>query len=517
MGSKKTGKPVKFIYSQEEVLTTCRRRHNMIVYSKMGVTKEGLLTAVQHRVVANGGAYTAISPLSMYLAGFMTTLPYKLPNFKYDAYRIFTNNPVSAAMRGHGVTQTRFACALQMDMIADKLGIDRVEMRMRNAIDNPKKGEIYTTVNDVTLKTCGMKEAIQLVTKDPIWASKGKTPKMEGPVSFGVGLSSTSYLGGARQRGHQSCGAIVRICEDGSVNYLTGATDCGQGSDTGLSMIVAEALGVRYEDIDIKRVDTSYTPVDPGSYGSRVAVLAGQAAIHAAQDAKQQLLEAAAKAWNMKPEELEIRDSVCFVKSNPDKKMSFNKLAKIACYEGSGAVIIGSGYSGYGIEELDFNDGRGNGGISYSFTAQTGKLGVDMETGKVSVSDFTIAHDCGRPLHPITCEGQNEGGAVQAMSQAIYEEFVMDHGKTHNSSFLDYKMARSTDIPKIRVVDIITDDPDGPFGAKEVSEGSHVSTPPAVVSAIHDATGIWFRELPVTPEKIVKALKEKGQWPGAGS
>jgi CO/xanthine dehydrogenase Mo-binding subunit len=206
MGSKKTGKPVKFIYSQEEVLTTCRRRHNMIVYSKMGVTKEGLLTAVQHRVVANGGAYTAISPLSMYLAGFMTTLPYKLPNFKYDAYRIFTNNPVSAAMRGHGVTHTRFACELQMDMIADKLGIDRVEMRMRNAIDNPKKGEIYTTVNDVTLKTCGMKEAIQLVTKDPIWASKARLQRWRvlfpsewdcpaHPIWEAPGSAATSHAG----------------------------------------------------------------------------------------------------------------------------------------------------------------------------------------------------------------------------------------------------------------------------------------------------------------------------------
>ena len=515
MGSKKTGKPVKFIYSQEEVLTTCRRRHNMIVYSKMGVTKDGLLTAVQHKIVANGGAYTAISPLSMYLASFMTTLPYKLPNFKYDGYRVFTNNPVSAAMRGHGVTHTRFACELQMDMIAEKLGIDPVEIRMRNAIDNPKRGESYTTVNGVTLKTCGMKEAIQTVVKDEIWANKKSIEKIEGTKSWGVGITGTSYLGGARQLGHQSCGAIVRICEDGSVNYLTGASDCGQGSDTGLSMIVAETLGVRYEDIDIKRVDTSYTPVDPGSYGSRVAVLAGQAAIHAAQDAKKQLLEAAAKAWKLKPEELDIRDSVCFVKAKPEQNMSFDKLAKIACYEGSGAVILGTGYSGYGVEKLDFSKGTGNGGISYSFTSQSVKLGVDMETGKVDVTDFTIAHDCGRPLHPITCESQNEGGAVQGMGQAIYEEFVMDQGHTRNSSFLDYKMPRFTDVPNIKVIDIITDDPDGPYGAKEVSEGSHVSTPPSVVSAIHAATGIWFKELPVTPEKIVMALKKEGKWMGA--
>jgi 4-hydroxybenzoyl-CoA reductase subunit alpha len=510
--SRITGKPVKFVYTQEEVLNTCRRRHNMIIYSKMGMTKDGLITAIQNRVVANGGAYTAIGPLTMYLAGFATTLPYKLPNFKYDVYRVFTNNPISAAMRGHGIIHTRFACETQMEMMAEKLGIDPVEIRMLNAIDNPKPGEIYKTINDVTLKTCGLKEAIQAVVKDPVWADKDKKPKREGPVSYGVGMSGTSYLGGARQLGHQSCSAIVRICEDGSVNLLTGATDCGQGSDTVLSMITAEELGVRYEDIDIKRVDTSYTPVDPGSYGSRVAVLAGQATKRAALDAKNQLIESAAKVWNIKPEQIDIKNSVCFAKDDPGKQIPFKKLVRIASYEGSGSVIIGRGYSAYGIEPLDFNTGTGNGGTSYSFTAQTVGLGVDMETGKIDVNKFTIAHDCGMPLHPISVESQNQGGSIQGLGQSIYEQFVMDKGMTLNDSFLDYKMPRSTDVPDIKVIDIITNDPDGIYGAKEASEGSIVSTPPAVISAIHDATGIWFKEQPVTPEKIVKALKENGTW-----
>jgi CO/xanthine dehydrogenase Mo-binding subunit len=312
--------------------------------------------------------------------------------------------------------------------------------------------------------------------------------------------------------GHQSCGAIIRICEDGTVNFLTGATDCGQGSDTVLSMIAAEELGVRYEDISIKRVDTAYTPVDPGSYGSRVTVLAGQATQLAARDAKRQLLEAGANAWKCAPEEMEIRDGVVFLKANPEKRMSFEKLAKIACYEGAGAVILGRGHSSYGLEEIDFNRGTGNGGTSYSFTAQTARLGVDMETGKVDVTDFMIAHDAGVPLHPVSVESQNEGGAIQGLSQTLYEGFVMENGVTHNRTLLDYKMPRSTDVPDIKVLDIITNDPDGPYGAKEASEGSIVSTPSALLSALHAATGIWFKELPVTPEKIVKALKEAGKW-----
>ncbi|MGB6873903.1 MAG: xanthine dehydrogenase family protein molybdopterin-binding subunit [Dehalococcoidia bacterium] len=505
--SKLTGRPVKYVESMEEELTTSRRRHSMIVYSKMGAKRDGTLTAIQHRVIADGGGYTAVSPLTMYLAGFATPLPYKLPNFKYDAYRVFTNNPIGAAMRGHGITHSRFAAEIQMEMIAEELGIDPVEIRMRNAIDNPKPGTIYETINKVTLKTCGIKECIEKVTRDPVWRDRDKMPRKEGNISWGVGLSGTSYLGGARQLGHQSCAAVVRICEDGTVNLITGATDCGQGSDTVLCIIAAEELGIKLEDIDIKRVDSAYTPVDAGSYGSRVTILAGQATQKAAREAKKQLLEAAAKTWQVKPEEVEIREGQVFVKSDRQKSMPFSKLARIACYSGTGAVILGTGYSSYGIEPLDLTTGIGNGGTSYSFTSQSARVGIDMETGKITITDFVIASDCGRLLSPITAEGQIEGGAVQGLGQTVYEDFIMDKGKTLNPTFLDYKMPMSMDVPRIKLIDVETNDPDGPFGAKEASEGSIVSAPPAVISAIHDATGVWFKELPVTPEKVIQALK----------
>jgi len=507
--SKMTGRPVKYIESMEEELATSRRRHSIIIYSKMGVTKDGLLKAVQHRAVADGGGYTAIGPLSMYLTGFATTLPYHLPNFKYDAYRVFTNNPIGAAMRGHGITHTRFAAEIQMEMLAEELGIDPVEMRLRNAIDNPRPGEIYETINKVTLKTCGLKQAIKEAVKDPLWRDRDRMPKKEGVISWGTGISGTSYSGGARQMGHQACAAIIRLCEDGTVNLITGATDCGQGSDTVLCMIAAEELGIKLDDVAIKRVDTAYTPVDPGSYGSRVTILAGQATQKAARQVKKQLLEVAAANWQVKPEDIEIRLGEVSVKSDPTKKMPFGKLARIACYSGTGAVILGTGYSDYGIEYLDLTNGIGNGACSYSFTAHTARVGVDMETGKIITTGFTLASDCGRLLSPIQAEGQIEGGAVQGLGQALYEDFIMDEGRTLNPTFLDYKMPHALDVPDIKLIDIVTDDPFGPFGAKEASEGSIVSAPPAVVSAIHDATGVWFTELPVTPEKVIKALKER--------
>jgi len=504
MLSKMTRKPVKFVYSMEEELMTSRRRHNMIIRNKMGMKKDGTITAMYSRVIADGGAYTAIGPLTMYLTGCISTLPYKLPNFKHDIYRIFTNNPISAAMRGHGITHTRFAAEIQMEMMAEELGIDPIEVRLQNAITAP-----HETINKVTVHSCGLKEGLKTLAESPRWKERSKRKQSAGPLSHGVGISGTSYLGGARQRGHQSCGAVVRLCEDGTIDYLTGATDCGQGSDTVLVQIIAEELGLEIDDIDIKRVDTAITPCDAGSYGSRVTVLAGEAAQKAAQDVKRQLARVAAQNWEADPQDIVFRNQQVYVKNAPDKAMPFKKLAQIACYSGSGAVILGRGYSEYGIEILDFDKGIGNAGTSYSFTSQLTEADVDMETGFVKCTDMLIAHDCGKPLSPLNVEAQNQGGAIQGMGQALYEKFVMDHGKTLNPNFADYKMPLSLDVPHIEVIDIITNDPHGPYGAKEASEGSIVSSPPSVISAIHDATGIWFKEQPVTPEKIVLALKKK--------
>ncbi len=502
--SKMTGRPVKFVYNMEEVLMTCRRRHNMIVHNKMGMKKDGTITGMHSRVIADGGGHTAIGPLTMYLTGCMSTLPYKLPNFKHDAYRVFTNNPISAAMRGHGITHTRFAAEIQMEMMAEELGLDPVEVRLRNAITAP-----HETINKVTVLSCGLKEGIEVLADTPNWKERESKRRTEGPVSHGVGISGTSYLSGARQRGHQSCGAIVRLCEDGTVDYLTGATDCGQGSDTVLVQIIAEELGLRIEDIEIKRVDTAVTPCDAGSYGSRVTVLAGEAAQKAARDVKEQLAKFAAEKWEANPDDIVFRNGKVFVKGSPHLSMSFENLVKSASYSGSGAVLLGKGYSQYGIEPLDFDRGEGNPGTAYSFTSQLSEVDVDLETGFVKCTNMIIAHDCGKPLNPINVEAQNQGAAVQGLGQALYEEFKMDKGKTLNPNLVDYKMPLATDSPRIEVIDVITEDPLGPFGAKEASEGAIVSAPPSVVSAIHHATGIWFKEQPVTPEKIVMALRNK--------
>lgn len=373
MLAKKSGKPVKVVYTQFDELTTCLRRHPMWVTIKTGVTKDGRLKAIQTKIISDGGAYTRMSPLTHYLAGVCMCLPYKLPNFKTDVTCYFTNNPSSAAMRGHGVYHTRFAGDVQMDMIAEELGIDPVEIRLRNAIENPKPGKIYETINKLHLATCGVEECIEKAAEAIRWEEKKKVERVRGDKAYGIGFACGTYLGGTKLSGHNACAAMVRVCEDGSVSYITGATDVGQGSDTVMCAMAAEVLGIGLEDIDIKRVDTAHTPVDPGSYGSRVTVLAGEAAINAAKDAKRMLLEVAAKEFGVKPEEMDIKNKKAFVKANPEMSIPWARLVRMACYTTPGMVIIGHGQSSRGISTYglaDFTNGIGDIGTNYSFTAQ---------------------------------------------------------------------------------------------------------------------------------------------------
>jgi 4-hydroxybenzoyl-CoA reductase subunit alpha len=357
-----------------------------------------------------------------------------------------------------------------------------------------------------------MKECIEKTAEAVDWKSRKK--KVEGSKAYGLGFAAATYNGGTKLSAHNACAGIVRVCEDGSVNYLTGATDVGQGSDTIMSAIVAEVLGITLDDIDLKRVDSSFTPVDPGSYGSRVTVHAGDAAKKAAQDAKNQLLEVAAQQFGVKPEEVEIKDKKVFVKSNPEKSMAWVRLVRIACYETPGKVIIGRGYSTQGITMYglaDFSQGAGDIGTNYSFTAQASEVEVDVETGVVKCTDKNvIAHDCGFPLNVQAVETQVQGGSYhQGVSAAMYEEFKVDSGQTLNANLVDYKRPRACEAPMTEVIHVITNDPYGPFGAKEASEGSCCSAPPSIISAIHDATGVWINDLPAQPEKLFWALKKK--------
>ncbi|OPY61387.1 MAG: 4-hydroxybenzoyl-CoA reductase subunit alpha [Syntrophorhabdaceae bacterium PtaU1.Bin034] len=513
--AKKTGRPVKIVYTQWEELTTCLRRHPMWMRTKIGLSRDGIIKGLYTNVVADGGAYARMSPVSMYLTNGFVTLPYKFDNFKTDTWNIYTNNPMSAAMRGHGMYHTRYAIDCLLDMMAKELGIDPVEIRLKNCLDDIKAGETYYTVNKLRVASCGVKECLTQSRDLFGWDDYHKnTKKVDGHIARGAGVSCTGYLSGARLTGHNSCSALVRINEDGSVNVQTGATDVGMGSDTAMCMIAAEVLGLQMSDVEIKRVDTSYSYPDPGSYGSRVTIYAGEATARAAEDAKKQILEAAAKEMGLFPEELDIKDRKVIMKTDETKFMPWLQAVRIACYASIGNVIVGKGVSRKGTQGFSpkaFETGVGDVGTNYGFAAQINEVEVDLETGVVKCTEkSSMADDCGFPLNPDIVETQCIGGSYhQAIAPGLYEEFYMDNGSTLNPNFVDYKRPRAYEAPFPKFAHVITHDPFGPFGVKECSEATNCTGAPAVISAIYDATGVMIKNMPATPEKMWRALRAK--------
>ncbi len=504
--ARKTGKPVKIVYSLKEMLTSSRRRMSFTIDLKTGVKKDGTIMARDCRVVGDGGAYTLIGPITMYLAGALMTLPYKIRNLRYDGLRIYTNLPASSAHRGHGLAHTHFAGELQLDMIAEELGIDPVEIRLRNAIE-PN----YTTPNGLKIHSCGLKECLEKASEATHFKERYNKREIKGNIAKGIGIAATAYLSGMRIRGHAACAATIKVHEDGTVSLLTGATDAGQGSDTVLAMIAAEELGVSLDDINVSLLDTQTTPADPGTYSSRVTTCAGNAVRLAAQDARNQLAEVAAELLGTEPQDVGFRDNKVFVKSNLRKEMPFKRLTRTVVGHDLGKVILGRGYYGLNVEVPDFETGMGNISPCYAFGAQVSEVEVDLETGVINYVDTTAAHDCGFALNPTLVEGQVDGQISAAQGQSMFENFHIDKktGHTVNLAFQDYKMPRAADTPHIRSIHVDTEDPEGPYGAKEASEAIMVSTYPSLAIAIYNATGVWVKDLIVTSEKLFYALKEK--------
>ncbi len=509
MLSKKTGRPVKITYVAEDILGAGRRRHPFIINLKTGVTKDGLLLASEMHVVADGGAYASVGPFTLYLAGAFVSLPYSLPAYRYIARRAYTNKPVCNAMRGHGIPQVRFAADCQLELIANDLGIDPVEIRRRNAV---KPGHV--TPNNMHVTTCGLSQSIDEAIKAMDWDNRKREladeRKSHPRILRGVGIASNAFCSGARMHGHTACSAVVKVHEDGTVSLLTGSTDSGQGSETVLAIIVAEYFGIPVEMVSVSRVDTLLTPIDPGSYGSRVTSTAGNAAKLAALDARKKLAEVASELLKCAQDDLVFREGEVYDRNHPEKKVSFRNLCRATYTHGYGQVIVGHGHWGQEIDLPNWETGEGDIADTYSFGTQAAEVEVDQQTGRVKVTKMVVAHDLGFAINPLSAEGQHEGCVFAGIGHALYEECQVEEGRTLNTSFLEYKMPTPMDMPRvIESIGIETCDGTGVFGSKESAEGTQVSTVPAIVNAIYDATGVMFTELPITPEKVVKALREK--------
>jgi 4-hydroxybenzoyl-CoA reductase alpha subunit len=500
--SKKTGRPVKFVHTMDEVLSIGHMRHPMKIWLRTGVKNDGTLLAQHCKLVANGGAYSSIGQLSMYIPGAMLNLPYRLPNVKYEAMRVYTNNGFCGALRGHTIPQICFARDSQLDMIAEELTLDPIEIRTKNAI---QPGDV--TANGFRVTTFGFNECIDKVAEASGWKEKrGKLPSYRG-----IGIGCGSLVCGVRLMGHSASAAEVRVQEDGTVLLMTGSTDVGQGADTALSMIAAEVLGIEVDDVRFPRVDTDLTPVDPGTFGSRVTFWTGNAVKLAAEDARQQLAEIAAQELKVKPEDLVFRHRQVSVRNDAQRTVRFKDLVRQAEFR-LGRMVTGRGSYAAGEELIDFRTGQGNMSPAYTPSACVVEVEVDPETGHVTVTGIWGAHDSGFPLNPLLVKGQVLGATVMCIGQSLYENLNRVEGKVMNPSFRDYKMPLATDMPTLANVEhfnVITNDPAGPFGAKEAGEGAGTGVIAAVANAVSNAIGVRMKSVPLSPDRILSSIQER--------
>jgi 4-hydroxybenzoyl-CoA reductase subunit alpha len=532
--------PVKITYTREEVFWAHRGRPRTIIDLKTGVKRDGRITAVAARVVQDGGAYCSYGVVTILYSGALLGALYDIPNIRYDGYRVLTNKPACGAMRGHGTVNVRFAFESQLDEIAAALSLDPADIRRVNLLKPP-----CITVNGLRVQSYGLPECVEKVVARSDWASrKGKLGR-----GRGLGLGCSHYVSGAANsiiRSDMPHSTVnIKIDRDGGVVVYTGASEIGQGSDTMTAQIAAEVLGCSLARVKVVAADTDLTPIDIGSYSSRVTFMAGNATLRAAEDVKKQIVSAAAKKMGCAPEEVVFRDDVATRKGaaatpaaadaatvaghvdgqvlrgsvqqkrkdeGPKDRMTFEE-AVVAAIDFHG-TLRGTGSYAPPVEARGGKHKGGGVGPSpaYSYAAQVAEVSVDEQTGMVTVHKVWAAHDCGRALNPVAVEGQVIGSVWMGLGQALQEEMVWKDGLLMNPGLLEYRSPSSVESPEVECIIVESVDPEGPFGAKECSEGSLAATIPAISNAIYDAVGVRLREAPFTPERVLAALRDqKGQ------
>ncbi len=490
-------KPVKIQFDRREEFIATSTRQPAIIQIAQGCDRDHRLLFRDVSMVLDNGAYTswgATTPSVMMMP--ITTL-YKVPNVRYEAKCVYTNNTYSQAMRGYGNPQATFAIESSMDMLAEAAGIDPVELRRINANDS---GDVSTQGFRIT--TCGLKECLDTVTAKLATGAE----KMPGE---GIGIASLIHVGGgARVYKSDGCGTIIKMDDYGKANVFTGASDMGQGADTIIAQIVAEELGLRIEDIHVIHSDTDVCPWDVGAHASRTTFVAGNSALGAARQIKTRLFEMAADQLEVPVQALAARDRHIFIKDNPDKGLEIGKLMRKAHFSHGGQMLTGECFYDPENENLG-RDFRGNLSMTYTFGTHGVRVKVDEETGKVDILQYIAAHDVGKAINPLLLEGQVYGGVLMGIGYALTEQVILEKGEMMNPNFRDYKILTAKDAIAIEAPVLETADKDGPYGAKGIGEPGCVPTAPAIANAVYDAIGVRIKDLPITPEKVLAAIKKK--------
>jgi len=504
IASLKTGKPVFLAYSREESMIMHSKRHPFIIRQRTGATKDGRLVAAEVELIADTGAYASNGPLVLSRAMFHATGPYAIPNVKVDAYCVYTNNTIAGSFRGFGNPQAHFAAESQMDALAEELGMDPLDFRLKNIL----RPGMNTVTGQVLDESVGLEECATKVREASEWDRKRKEyASNQGRFKKGIGAALLYHGNSIGPEGLDHATARVTIGRGGSVSFSIGLTEYGTGARTGLAQMIAEVLGIPLAWIKDELVDTATTQDSGGTFASRTTIMGGRAVNKAAQALRERLDTVAAELLGCELNQVQIKDGRVSSKIASDNSLTFRQL--VAECQKRGVEL--SEFAEFTASGVAFDEGTGQGipYLQYTFGAVIAEVEVDTSLGLVKPLKFTTAYDVGKAVNPLSLEGQIDGGVAQGIGYALMEELVHKDGVVVNPNLADYFIPTSTDVPEIQSFIVEFPGKLGPYGAKAMGEPPVVVPAPALINAIYNATGVRCRDLPATPEKILLAIKAK--------
>ncbi len=511
----KTGRPVKILYTREEVFYAHRGRHPMKMRYRLGATRDGRIRAVDGKILIDGGAYASFGLVTTYYSGQLLTAPYAFGSYRFDSTRVYTNKPPCGPKRGHGSVQPRFGFEVQLDKLSEHLSLDPIELRRRNFI-----GEHTRTINELRVTSNGFLQCLDAVEGASDWRRKWRRL----PYGRGVGVAGSCYISGTNYPiyPNEMPQAAIQIQAErsGRVTVLTGASEIGQGSNTVVASIAAEELGVPPSYVRVYSTDTDLVPVDLGAYSSRETFMVGNACLMAARRLRDTVVAAVAAEWELEAARVRLAGGWAFDVCDPSRRVTISEAFNLAEAKHGTLAAVGH-YNTPKDVHGEYRGGTIGASPAYSFTAHVAEVEVDVETGFVRVDRIWVAHDCGRALNPVLVEGQMEGSAYMGYAEALMEEQIFkdaEHGRAglHNApSLLDYRIPTSLDTPELASLIVESLDPEGPYGAKEAGEGPLHPSIPAIANAIFDAVGVRMDALPFSPPRVWRALQDasaRGRW-----
>jgi CO/xanthine dehydrogenase Mo-binding subunit len=492
--SRKAGKPVKIKATGDEEFTMFRGSGDTEYSFRTGVMKDGTIKALEVNATFDSGGH-AEWPMILWLPAPYLNWLYNIDGVRYRGRFVFTNTVPKGSHHGGIFGRMSAGWMQHMNRVAKELGIDPVDFHLKNAV---QKG--HKAMDGSEFASCGLSECIEQVAQRADWKNKyGKLPPQNGKYR-GIGMGLGAQASGSKVTSNDTSAAMLKVAEDGIVTLYTGIPDMGQGSHTVMCMIAAEVLGTEPEDIRVVQGDSDITPFDWGAFSQRGTFMTGNAVKAAAEDAREQLVVIAARELGANASQIVLRAGQASVDNDSERAMTFKEVASKSLNSAEGRFVMGRGF---------YNSPKDFGAMAFSFGAQIAEVEVDAKTGVVTLTKVTAAHDIGRAMNPLAVEGQLDGQVFSGMGQVLYEECRVEDGLVLNASRLEYKLPRAYEMPDVEYIIVETIDPYGPFGAKEVGEGPIVVSMSAIASAVADAVGQMIPEIPMTPWRVLRTIRQQ--------